>query len=318
MSEAMAATPSVLQLSTRTISCPPPPFNPANAVSTGSIRAAPLNVQMTTENARPFTVLLLRSQHRPPRPACLAEVDAHQRRQLVFEGFEQRQGTQSQHRRLGEKLDATPPRQAGSGGPPQERPAHAFFPGLDGRRKPAGQQFRAFASPIDRSIDGAAHGLDGLLAAQKAIEAPPMWANRRRAGVHRTRPPDAEGLAQEVDIVPDAKGPDPLLQNCIRYIIGPQVRTAVDSPEKRAVGNRQPPEQRHLKLFGTPSPFGMAITQRGRGGNLSGRIACLRFLYRLIALDDAHVMGVHDRNIARQEFAMPEIVVFEGCEMRAA
>ena len=62
----------------------------------------------------------------------------------------------------------------------------------------------------------------------------------------------------------------------------------------------------------------MAIAQRGRGGNLSGRIACLRFLYPLIALDDAHVMGVHDPDIARQEFAMPEIVVLEDGEMRAA
>src|SRR5258708_24535344 len=205
MAEAMAATPSVLQLSTRTISCPAPPFNPANAVSTGSMRAAPLNVQMTTENARPFTVLLLRSQHRPPRPACLVEVDAHQRRQLVFEGFEQRQGTQSQHRRLGEKLDATSPRQARLRGPPQARPAHAFFPDRDGRRKPAGQQFRAFASPIDRSIDGATHGLDGLLAAQEAIETSPMRANRRSLGVPPVRPPDAEGLAQEIDIFPDSE-----------------------------------------------------------------------------------------------------------------
>src|SRR5258708_28263783 len=107
MAEAMAATPSVLQLSTRTISCPLPPFNPANAVSTGSIRAAPLNVQMTTENAWPFTVLLLRSQHRPPQQAglaCLAEVDAHQPRHLLFQGFEQPHGTPTPPPRLGPKL----------------------------------------------------------------------------------------------------------------------------------------------------------------------------------------------------------------------
>src|SRR5258707_13880844 len=100
MAEAMAATPSVLQLSTRTISCPLPPFNPANAVSTGSIPAAPLNGQMTTENACPFTFLLFRSQQSPPRatwPAYLAEVDAHQGRPLVFERFGLRQGPEAEH-----------------------------------------------------------------------------------------------------------------------------------------------------------------------------------------------------------------------------
>jgi len=163
-----------------------------------------------------------------------------------------------------------------------------------------------------------AHGLDGLLPAQKGIEASPMRANRRPLGFPPIRPPDAEGFAVEVDVVPDSKCPHPLLQNRIGHVIGPQVRTAVDSPEKRAVGNRQPPEQRHLELFGPPSPFGMAITQRGRGGNPSGRLACLRLFDPLIALDDAHVMGVHDREVARHEFAMPEIVVFKDGEMRAA
>jgi len=62
----------------------------------------------------------------------------------------------------------------------------------------------------------------------------------------------------------------------------------------------------------------MAIAQRGLGRNPSRRVACLRFLYPLIALDDAHVMGGHDPDIARQEFAMPEIVVFEDGEMCAA
>ena len=270
---------------------------------------------MTMENGRPVTdgcspsrpksaarpkVLVVPGQHRQRwigRLACLAEVDAPQRRQPLFERFEKRQGLQAERRRLGKKLDPPPPGETRRGGPVHERPARAFLADFEGRRKAVGQQLRALVVRVDRSMDGATDCLDGLSRRRKPLKprhadaSPPTFAipphspARRRAAFSGNR--YRRGC--------ETPSPTPAEPHRARH------RRADPSgcrfARTRAVGDRQAPEQRHLELLGAPSPFGMAIAQSGPGGDPAGRLVRLRLLDPLVALHDAHVMRLRDRDI---------------------